>query len=194
MPIFNYPCGISGCIQTFKTMSAICSHLQRKHPHFDLSKLHSPDCTSTAQEQEHVVLQWSNDELDCNNLSAVNSTTDNHLVAQKSTALLLLTLKEQHRLTQTAINFSVGQIRLMVSHVFEDVKTSIKDRLSTFDIGECNIDQCFDVDLFQGLETEYSQSKFYRDHFNLVVCLNNAVCIFILPYTLLWYRSLQQLS
>ena len=35
-PNFSYQCGISGCIQTFKTYSAFASHLQIKHLSFNL--------------------------------------------------------------------------------------------------------------------------------------------------------------
>ena len=34
-PNFSYQCGSSGCIQTFRTYSAMTSHLQRKHPNYD---------------------------------------------------------------------------------------------------------------------------------------------------------------
>jgi hypothetical protein len=111
--------------------------------------------------------------MDHSNDSAeeIPDPVDSYFLALKSTALLLLTLKERHKLTQTAINFSVGQIKQMVQHVLEDVKISVKDRLADIDMANLDIDGCFDVDPFQSLDTEYSQVKFYREHFNLVVCL-----------------------
>ena len=95
------------------------------------------------------------------------TAADEHLLAQKSTALLLLTLKERHRLTQVAVNFSVGQMKQMVLHVLDDVKTSVKKKMDADSTAD--IDECFDVNPFQGLETEYLQTKFYQKHFNLVV-------------------------
>ena len=40
------------------------------------------------------------------------------------------------------------------------------------------INDCFDVDPFQGLETEHLQIKFYRDHFNLRVSCVILFCYF----------------
>ena len=37
------------------------------------------------------------------------------------------------------------------------------------------IDECFDVNPFQGLDTEYLQVNFYQKHFNLVVSCH--ICI-----------------
>lgn len=182
-PNFLYPCGISGCIQTFKTFSSICSHLQRKHPHCDVSQLEvCTDGTNTGHEetgqeegQEEAVLRLSGEDVNDSDEEITDDGNNSHLLMQKSTALLLLTLKERHKLTQTAINFSVGQIKQMIFHVFEDVKISIRDRLRDIDVGEVDIDQCFDIDPFQGLDTQYSQSRFYREHFNLIVSFSSEI-------------------
>ena len=87
------------------------------------------------------------------------------LLAQRNPVLLLLTLKERHRFTQSAINFSVGQLKQMVYHVLQDVKQSVQEQVGV----DVAINDCFDVGPFQGLETEHLQTKFYRDHFNLRV-------------------------
>ena len=54
----------------------------------------------------------------------------------------------------------------MLKYVFDDVKVSVSRKLN---IDEVDIEDCFDTDLFEGLETEYLKTKFYHDHFNLVV-------------------------
>lgn len=55
----------------------------------------------------------------------------------------------------------------MVVNVLDDVKLAVKSH-----VGDAEIDDCFDVDPLQGLDTEYLQSKFYRENFNLIVsCL-----------------------
>ena len=99
---------------------------------------------------------WTNQDGDnSGGYPTATDTSNRHLLAQKSTALLLLTLKERHRLTQTAVNFSVGQMKQTMMHVLDDVKESVKRKLGS-DVED--IDKCFDVDIFQGLNTEYFQT------------------------------------
>ena len=45
----------------------------------------------------------------------------------------------------------------MVYHVLQDVKQSVQQRV------DVAINDCFDVEPFQGLETEHLQTEFYRD-------------------------------
>ena len=95
---------------------------------------------------------------------------------QKAAARFLLTLKEQHRLTQVAINFLVAQEKQVMYCVVEDVRASVEQALldnstvSSTDQLQF-LDKCYEgINLFVGLETEYKQTKFYKTHFNLVVC------------------------
>lgn len=91
---------------------------------------------------------------------------------QKAAARFLLTLKEQHRLTQVAINFLVSQVN---EYVVEDVKSAVERTLRENCIVSSGddlhvLDSCYeDVNPFIGLESEYKQTKFYKTHFNLVV-------------------------
>lgn len=105
-PNFVFSCGISGCIQTFKTFSAIQSHLQRKHSGCDFSQLESyteeqSHLESQTEESSHheeeseteESLRHEESEEDLTPSSAVSQFSE----AKRSTALLLLTLKERHR-------------------------------------------------------------------------------------------------
>lgn len=165
-PNFSYQCGISGCIQTFRTYSAMASHLQRKHPsdcsgsQLEVFPNDIEDTCSSGIQEDDVPTPWS------------PTTINNKLQAQKSTALLLLTLKERYRLTQVALDFTLGQMKQTVALVLEDVKAAVKNKLvaDEVDADEVDIDQCFNLDLFQGLGTEHLQSRFYLEHFNLTVC------------------------
>lgn len=163
-PNFSFTCGLSGCMQTLKTYSGISSHLRRKHPTGNFDDL-EVECPAAAFEQDTGVYV---DEPNFDSEPQVDPDkrleSDKLLSSQRSAALLLINLKERHRLTQSAVNFTVGQVGQMLAHVLDDVKASLKDKL-----GEVDIDECFDVDPFCGLETEALQSKFYREHFNLVV-------------------------
>jgi hypothetical protein len=90
---------------------------------------------------------------------------------QTAAARFLLALKEQHRLTQVSINFLVDQVKLIVAGVVADVENAVKFKLASEGVTTIDIVQgCFtNVNPFEGLETEYKQSKFYKEHFNLVV-------------------------
>ena len=96
---------------------------------------------------------------------------------QRTAALFLLILKEKHRLTQSAVDFAVGSVKQMMTLAYEGSKQSVKEALQssqdTSDISHAaDLDSCFQlafVDPFSGLETEYLQTKYYRDNFNLVV-------------------------
>ena len=67
----------------------------------------------------------------------------------------------------------------MVYHVLQDVKQSVQQGV------DVAINDCFDVDPFQGLETEHLQIKFYRDHFNLRVSCVTLFCYFKIEKKLL---------
>ena len=187
-PNFRYPCGISGCIHsdTFNTFSGMSSHLQRQHLHH-LAQLETTGELPNPDAGDGIILSLH----ECNDQGIMDDTGEeiplrgeeiplrssiscSHIMAKKSAALLLLTLKERHRLTQTAVNFSIGQIKQMLQYVFDDVKVSVSRKLN---IDEVDIEDCFDIDLFEGLETKYLQTKFCNDHFNLVVgsCLMGGV-------------------
>ena len=101
---------------------------------------------------------------------------------QTAAARFLLALKEQHRLTQVSINFLVDQVKLIVAGVVADIENAVKSKLASEGVTTI-IHGCFrNVNPFEGLETEYKQSKFYKEHFNLVV--SDYTIIINLPKTI----------
>ena len=60
--------------------------------------------------------------------------------------------------------FAVGSISTIVDSVCDSIKESVKNSL--------DLNSCFDFeDPFSSLQTEYQQTKFYREEFGLVVCI-----------------------
>lgn len=179
-PTFSYTCGISGCIQTFKTYSGFTTHLSRKHSDWE-----SQSVNTTTSHQELGTPEDENepDEPQEEPVSGGDGgglSTD-LLIAKRSSALLLLTLKERYRLSQSAVNFAVGQIKQITAHILDDVKASVKQRIddvSSINSDDVNIDDCFDIDPFEGLGTEHLQTKFYCEQFNLVVSYLTVATIF----------------
>ena len=167
LPMFKFTCGLSGCIQTFRTYSAMASHLVRKHSNFDLTQVNNePLLPLEAGSGDSNEFESGDGDMISEEFESGDREGDMVLEepAKRNSALLLLTLKERHRLTQKAVDFSVCQVKVMLAHVLDEVKAKVKQR-----VGEIDIEDCFDVDPFEGLSTEYFQTKFYREYFDLVV-------------------------
>ena len=180
-PNFRFSCGISGCVQTFKTYSAYSSHLKRKHENCDFTQLQSVSTGSSqfADDQEDLGEEGSEEHQTKQSGLAIRP-------AQRSSALLLLSLKEKYRLTQTAVDFTVGQVKELLVHALEEVKSSVQMHVGEIDV---DIDECFEFDPFEGLSSEFLHRKFYRENFNLVVRLLVFVLIMSV-YNLKFNRSL----
>lgn len=113
------------------------------------------------------------------NVDPLERVTSNSSSSRKKAAgIFLLTLKEQHRLTQTSVNFALSQVKLMMSNIVQDVQCKVENELQQhlastgFSVPDLN--NCFkSTNPFEGFETEHMQTKFYRQHFNLLVSDNN---------------------
>ena len=175
-------CGIAGCPSSFKRYSSMLSHLSRKHNNQDPLQPINPStvyqeldmsCDSSIStdvngDQENIQPDFPE--------QMVDSTPGSNQVAglgpcNKAAGLFLLTLKEKHRLTQAAVDFTLSQVKQLTKYVVEDVQSSVLGELQ----GCANIpdlSSCFaEVNPFEGLETEHFQSKFYREHFSLIVSI-----------------------
>ena len=84
-------------------------------------------------------------------------------------ALFLLNAKERYQLTQSSLDFITQQ---MVYFVVDDIAEIVSEHLSNEGVSEIS---SFTEQLdsyrnsFIHLQTEYTQNKFYRENFNLVV-------------------------
>ena len=122
---------------------------------------HGGGCSSDCPiQEEHEEILQDQDEL---NLQSSDQSPE-HNNAKTHAALLLLTLKEKHRLTQTSVDFAVQQIQDMVTYATNDIKTSAIG-VKIPDLTECFLDE----DPFSGLKTEQLQTQFYKENFNLIV-------------------------
>ena len=95
---------------------------------------------------------------------------DDHLL-QRSAALFLLTLKEKYKLPQTAVDFSVGQVQHMVMYALEDMKAAMQQYAVNTNTTLSGLSDIMDtsIDPFKDLHTENKQTKFFKEHFHLVV-------------------------
>lgn len=163
IPGFSFQCGLRGCVRTFSKYSALQSHIARNHDAGDIPDMalfgsHAESCDSREESDNEEHMDQSVPSVDHVGVNPLTKAAGNFLLA----------LKEQHRLTQASINFLVEQVTLIVSAVVGDIKQDVLSKLSNEHIDVSFLDPCFDnVSPFKGLETE---TKFYKEHFNLVVC------------------------
>lgn len=199
VPGFRFSCSLSGCKRTFKTLSAISSHINRDH-----TSTEEPTPSSATREEESdseddsdittpivdhftAVLdrdsdcdtedfQYPHDHSDSGKQSEEIIEDSSSVRLQKAAARFILSLKEQHRLTQVAVNYLVSQVKEMVACVIDDVREAVETVLVEKNLVSSNshdifktFDHCYENNPFAGLETEYKQTKFYKNNFNLVV-------------------------
>lgn len=92
---------------------------------------------------------------------------------ERSAALLLLTVKERFKLTQSAVDFITQQVHHIISYGVDDIQRAVQQWLENQGIVANFAELATHLEPyrnpFASIETEYMQSKFYRDHFNLVV-------------------------
>ena len=178
-PNFSFKCGIKGCVQTFHKFSAISSHIRRRHHGFN------PDSSCEDPYVDGMDIDSSTttngqNESDANMISGLSDSSHSepdmpdHLRMQKGCATLLLTLKEKHKLTQTALDFSVEQVREVIKCVKDDIRRRVECEMLEYStvtsMQKPDLSTCFqDIDPFTGLHSEYMQQKFYKEHFNLIV-------------------------
>lgn len=199
-PNVRFTCGIDNCPQTFATFSAATSHWARKHKGRDFGIQSTTPEVSTCGENPQVLLGSDHDEDPPDVLDTGPGVQSEHL-SRKSAGLFLLTLKERYQLTQTAMNFAVGQVKEMVAFLSEDlrsaVEATVQQHCAAAGVVPPDLGSCFeDVDPFCGLETEYMQTKFYREKFGLVVsrCVITPPCSSTVTHLLLMYSAGTSLS
>lgn len=96
--------------------------------------------------------------------------------SQRMAALFLLSLKEKYHLTQSSVNYAVGQVTGMIDLIAADIRVAVEEKLRTSlnstGVALPCLDDCFNSDMinpFNGLMSEHMQTKFYRENFGLVV-------------------------
>lgn len=196
-PAFHFVCGIRGCLHSFKvgsTYSSFKSHASRKHPNWqesvnDEAVERSPPLTPSLSEDLNSQIltltqsgcpiltgqEFASGETACS-LCTVQLLTTPPLScpsAQRAAALFLLTFQEKYKLSQSAINFAVGSINTIVDSVCESTQSSLQEALATGDVDAMKLYLDELESPFAQLQTEYKQSKFYREHFGLVVSLTD---------------------
>ena len=191
IPNFEFTCGIQGCIRKFRNYHTLKSHIVRNHSGEDLNsvpeRFDSPSENTGSDidtaENDECPSELDDDlDMDPEQLQTVCTMQSGGLSGanqlQKSSALFLLTLKEKYRLTQTAVDFAVDQIKTTVEHIIDDLREGVAREVMNItselsDDDKSRIYSVFDnaKNPFSGIETQYLQSKYFEENFAVVVSL-----------------------
>ena len=93
---------------------------------------------------------------------------------RRSSALFLLKLKEQRRISQVAVDDIVNGCKSLFCHTIVRVKAGVRAKLAESGVDPSTIDgldSAFEdvSNPFEGLKTSYLQEKYFRDTLGLVV-------------------------
>lgn len=144
----GYSCGAS-----FNKLKSSKSHVLRKH---------SVDADTVGSYETGV------DDVAANSVELnASGTSDDDII--KSDAAYLLNLKAGHRLRQTALNDIILCTRELFKERFAVFVAKVKQHVkSGTDVTDEEMQRLCDVSIFEGLETEYKQERFFVEHFGYV--------------------------
>lgn len=184
---FRFTCGIRSCGHIFATGSAYSgylTHCHRKHPNWKQQIEEStfdnsvdvydrvrdvPDCNGISDDRESFVPPTF--DVEESDTEGLNDTEEN---IELNAAHFLLTLKEKHKLTQVTLDFILNSISKLVKIISGSIKYSVLEKVKEIDSSIIPLlENCFSpVDPFCNLKTEYQQTRFYKEHFSLIVSCN----------------------
>lgn len=148
---FIVHCSSQGCGASFKTYDSFRMHCSRKHVEEDLNE------ANVAVEDEAMEDQ----ELDTSYIA-------NDFDRKSMDAQYLLKLRAGHSLSQAAIQDIVVSTRSLFSDRFDIIREKMRTALPIEMQNAINFDEIFSDTLFIGLETEYLQDKFFKEHMGYV--------------------------
>lgn len=157
-------CGIDRCPQTYSKFESYRSHIYRKHKYL----LHSTSSHGSGHDSTtaSVTSLDDSDPLTCE-MDITSPTCVKHLGAK-----FILKTREEYRISQSTLTKIIGDVKGMWTESHGSIKTKVMDfatsRLSNEDVNE--LVECFDSTFpLEGLETEYMQLKYYKEHLNYLV-------------------------
>ena len=188
-PNFSFRCDINGCTKTTSNYSTLMSHLSRRYRDVDIESpaVHSI-VTSLPDDEDGTRMDLCGFETSSPNGSPGPDTSDPtedqmcplapNLTAQqslqRSAALFLLTLKERYQLTQSALDFTVSQVKEMLFYDHQEkvaaINTALRNQAGEPTRTQAELSDCLEYkNPFATLQTEHLQNKYYRENFGLVV-------------------------
>lgn len=180
-------CGIGQCPQTYTKYESFRSHVYRKHR----ETIHSLSSANSASEgvcnfPESTEYYNQGDDV-MSDIQAIEASAPD---VKQSGAMFLLKTREEHRIPQSTLNKIVNDMKGLWMSSIELVRGNVKRSMCHSNKeAECeklmkSLDDSFPL---IGLETEYLQLNYYKEHFNYLVSVYNSY-----PDCLLSLTSVQE--
>ena len=159
-PGLRIRCGIKSCPETYTVFESFRSHVYRKHR----EELHlDPRETSHPGNGGEELLTVSDPPLG-DEIGEESSIVDQAAILQSSAAKFLLKAKEECKLTQVSLDRIVSSMRGLWEQAMELLRQQLEPSLPS------QVDApIFHTRIFDGLETQYLQHKYYRENFSYIV-------------------------
>ncbi|XP_065887419.1 uncharacterized protein [Dysidea avara] len=158
-PSFKVTCGIGGCQRTYSNFRTFVNHVSAADDEQPNDDFGSGECSFGGVSYQDLLFTNNNDSLSPREMM------------KNTVATFLLGLKEKFKLTQTSIQGIVDGISALNSQRISLLKSEVYKLLHQADFtGFEGLDECFEhhEHVFLGLETQYHQVKYYKEHFNLI--------------------------
>ncbi len=192
-PGFCVTCGLDGCQRTFRNMKTFTNHMYQFHM---ISRAVAiPHQVPSSMEREGESKSLDEDGYESPEDNAVlesPSTRDSDLPntfekeLQSYAATWILKTREVYKLTQSAVNNIIQDVTALAQFLQDKARSAVEEVLSNAGVASSQIPDLqtvFNPDgpfgrPFRGLESTYQQTKYYREHFGLVVSHFDGVILF----------------
>lgn len=175
-PGFSITCGLNGCLRSFSSFQSFRNHVYSYH-----GGESSLDQQQTADGKSDGTGDIGGDDGDDDGDGDDGITFDSEVretpPSQRNAAMFLMGLKEKYMITQVALQGVIEGVTNLVQSHLDALHSQVQQQLLQSGVSQAAIDgiqplfsECGTyAHPFQGLETQYQQLKFYRQHFKLIV-------------------------
>lgn len=171
-PNFHCICGIDGCVITFKKYYSWRKHVRLKHANVNNANVPSGNQAQLDDDQLAIPNNL--------NMEDIAPSLDVQNQVKRSSALYLLKLQEDCNLPKSTVKSVVANTKTVVQETLSIVKTQVKQRLAENEIDFETIPGLNEIfeennaasNPFNMLETETQQMAYFKNEFNLKVCMS----------------------
>lgn len=171
---FSVRCGFDSCPKILTNYHAFRRHLRKKHGFF-LKTYNGERSIATNSGAEDGSNRLLSLEFDPDS-GYSHEFQHNPLSERKSDAMYVLKLKEKYKLAQTTVDAILGDTEEIAARLVSRLQQRLLTTLNEANVNASEIPGFLDafegpdiIKPFNGLNTEYLQDKYFREHMGLVV-------------------------
>ena len=177
-PGFLVQCGIQGCPRTYRNFQTFRNHVYTIHSaNLPLETEVGPGEPETSDDDDNGL-----GDRDNNGVEGRGSVQDDVITEeaiQRAAALLILKIREGHRVPLSVMNDNVADVgalyQLALSAIRQRVKSTMNDAGVSNTVVESTMCHLSDesplTNIFRGLTTSYQQLQYFKKNFDLVVSM-----------------------